>query len=143
MPKGSNYKKALARLTDVGETSPTVTDAYKSMMEWLKDVKWKYMSPEGRERFIENVVEEAFKRVRDWWLNVIKRNAKRVYPSYIRVWRYILDNYFDYEKWARLVDEYETNRYKLYREIARRLGLSWRTVRDAFWAARDILGLPR
>ena len=143
MGRKSNYRKALARLTDVGETSPTVTDAYEAMMEWLEGVPWKYMSPEGRERFMERVVEEAFKRVRDWWLKVIKENAKRVYPSYVKVWKYLLDTYFDYEKWQLLVERYETARNQLYREIARRLGLSWRTVRDAFWAARDILGLPR
>ena len=143
MGRRSNYKKALARLTDVGETSPTVTDAYKAMMKWLEGVYWKDMSPEGRERFMEQVVEEAFKRVRDWWLEVIKRRAKRVYPSYIRVWRYILETYFDYERWPLLIDKYETSRNQLYREIARQLGISWRTVRDAFWAARDILGLPR
>jgi len=143
MGRKSNYRKALARLTDVGETQPTVTDSYNAMMEWLEGVPWKDMSPEGRERFMERVVEEAFGLVRKWWLDVIKKNAKRVYPSYIRVWRYILDTYFDYEKWTLLVDKYETARNKLYREIARQLGLSWRTVRDAFWAARDILGLPR
>ena len=143
MGRRSNYRKALARLTETGETQPTVTDAYMAMMEWLDGVPWRDMSPEGRENFMEKVVEEAFKQVRDWWLGVLKRNAKRVYPSFVKVWRYIMETYFDYGRWPRLLEEYEEHRTRLYREIARQLGLSWRTVRDAFWAARDILGLQR
>ena len=134
----SKYWKARARLIRVGEEKYSLREAWEAMMEWLEGVPWEYMSREGRINFEENAVKPAFEAVGDYFFSVIKSHARRVRPSYIKVWEYIVDQFKEMNfEWV--IDTWEASPQQLYRIIADQLGLSWRTVRDAVWAAREYI----
>jgi len=48
MGKGSNYKKAKAKLVEAATEPKTLEEGIEAAEDWLSKVYWDRMSPEGR-----------------------------------------------------------------------------------------------
>lgn len=133
MGKRGDYRKAIASATARVVVERRASDAVITLERWLRGVPFAYMTSDGRRRFEKNVVEKLQEFVVDEYVRsrveMARDLAPRWRPAYDRVaeWLY---NYDNLRKIAGL------RPVEAYRLIAHELGISWRTVRDAFWAFR-------
>jgi len=135
--KGSKYDKIAFRCMDIYGTVTDLRDYRLKSEEWRD---WKeglylqtaFISPPFRERLlrvVEDVEVTVRDKVREEFRDIFMRKAPRVYPVYLRVLDYLVDN-------PEYLALYEARPMEAYREIAKELGISWRSVRDSFWAMR-------
>ena len=135
--KGSKYHKIATRAADIFDVVTDLRD-YRSKSEEWRD--WKeglylqmtFVAPPFRarlERIVEGIDTTVREHVKAEFTDIFSRRAPRVAPSYIRVLHFLVDN-------PEFITFYERSPTEAYRKIGEELGLSWRTVRDAFWAIR-------
>jgi hypothetical protein len=135
--KGSKYDKVAVRAMDIFNVVTDLKD-YRLKSEDWRD--WKeglylqmaFITPPLRAR-LEGIVEDVDTAVREYvkaeFTDVLSRRAPRTYPVYVRVLHFLIDN-------PEYIALYEARPMESYREIAKELGISWRSVRDSFWAFR-------
>ena len=134
MVKGSDYPKAIAS----GETyilkATSIKEAFRILDRWLQKVPFEYMSEEGRKRFERFVVEPLKRFIGEKFIEekikVAKERAPRWRPAYSRVAEYLVEHPEELEEISKM------RPMAAYRYLAEKLKISWRTVRDAFWALR-------
>jgi hypothetical protein len=135
--KGSKPEKIAFRCMDIFGTVTDLRDYRVKNEEWRD---WKeglyiqtaFISPPFRERLlriVEDVEGVVRDKVREEFTDTFVRKAPRVYPVYLRVLDFLIDN-------PEYLALYEARPMEAYREIAKELGISWRSVRDGFWAMR-------
>lgn len=133
MGKGSNYRKAIASGKAVIMVERSVADAVAAFEKWLRGVAFPFMSPNGRRRFEKIVVKELQEFIVDMFVRerveMARELASRWRPAYDRVAKW----FESYENLRKIVGLRPVEAYRL---IAHELNISWRTVRDAFWAFR-------
>jgi len=109
----------MARLTHSGASSVSVENM-KGVLEYLE----------------EEVMKETFERLEERG----KRGAKRWRRAYSEVLHFLVTNPSYARTYCRMLEkervEESERPMKFYRTIARQLGYTWTTVRDAFWALR-------
>lgn len=144
--KRRNYRKAYLSGIYYISDAVTIREAIISFYIWQKGgrirgeevsgIPYELMSPEGRKNFEKNVIEP----LKEWIVRIYVESAVdtaryRATVSKAVRWRPA------YELVAKKLENFdflesiiEKRPHEAYREIARELGLSWRTVRDAIWA---------
>ena len=130
----SDYSKAISS----GETyilrAENLKDAFRILEAWLKNVPLQYMKEENRRRFERFVVEPLKSFIAEKFIEekveVAKREAPRWRPAYSRVAEYLVEHPEELEEISKM------RPMQSYRYLAEKLEISWRTVRDAFWALR-------
>ena len=130
----SDYPKAIAS----GETyilrATNIKEAFRILEAWLKGVPFEYMSDEGKKRFNRFVVQPLKSFIAEKFLEerikVAKERAPRWRPVYSRIAEYLVEHPEELEEISKM------RPMQAYRYLAEKLKISWRTVRDAFWAFR-------
>jgi len=110
MGKRGDYRKAIASATARVVVERRASDAVITLERWLRGVPFAYMTSDGRRRFEKNVVEKLQGFVVDEYVRSRVEMARDLAPR----WRPAYDRVAEWHE----------------------LGISWRTVRDAFWAFR-------
>lgn len=135
--KGSKYHKITLRAMDIFGTVTDLRDYLLKTSEWRD---WKeglylqmsFIAPPFRarlERIVEDIDTTVREHVKAEFTDVFSRKAPRVYPVYIKVLHFLIDN-------PEYLTLYERSPMEAYRVIAKELNISWRSVRDSFWAMR-------
>jgi len=145
MGKKSDYKKLIDSMETYSgitraDTLNELVDSWRRIQDYLGGVPWSYMKPENRRKlegiiddWIETRIEEARDRIRKTW----RERTPRYRRAYERVLDYLLE---DPDRLGYMLTRYYSpvfgERMAVYREIAQALGISVRTVSDAFWTFR-------
>jgi len=130
----SDYPKAIASGEKYILKASTVVEAFKILDKWLEGVPFEYMSEEGKKRFNRFVVEPLKSFIAEKFLEekieTAKERAPRWRPAYSKVAEYLIEHPKELEEISKM------RPMEAYRYLASKLKISWRTVRDAFWAFR-------
>jgi len=136
--RGSKYEKiplsALDIFSIVKDLS-TYYEAYQVWREWregLEAIAYSYVSPHLRGKLLglaEETEESVQRDVYDMLVAEFRRRAPRWRPAFAKVLGFLVEN-------PDFIGDYYREPHPTYRRIAEALGLSFSTVRDAFWALR-------
>jgi len=145
MGKKSDYKKLIDSMETYSgitraDTLNELVDSWRRIQDYLGGVPWGYMKSENRaklESIIEDWVATRIEEARDRIIARWRTYTPRYRRAYERVLEYLLE---DPDRLGYILSRYYSpvfgERMNVYREIAGALGISVRTVSDAFWTFR-------